>query len=354
MPIVRNYSTRNSYYKVGGRPFLSTFSGGTESFGSSSVNEFWTSAFQQYNLNPYFIPNFDNVPNYPNDFFTTFPVADGVFSWETAWPAPDSPAGTNVSSSIDTQAIEEAHTAGKVYMMRMYPFVPACSLSNQSNLLTNIAWSSLQYKNLPGQFYYRIGEAVFGQRIAQISSAQPDYVELITWNDSGESHYAGDIWPEAIAGTNIPNYAIYDHSGFQKVITPVIQALKAGATDTSLIDAGENPTGAVWYHPILTSNPCSNGRRAGIEGAEDAVDYAIFLPQGAEGMIEIYSGGSRIGSMQAGGGLNTGKALGLGVGSVEVYVLDREGNVLVRVNGSTPVLGEDDPLCNFNFVVQGF
>ena len=121
MPIVQNYSTRDSYYKVGGRPLLSTFSGGTESFGSSSVNEFWTSAFQQYNVNPYFIPNFDNVPDYPNDFFTTFPIADGAFSWETAWPAPDSPAGTNVSSLIDTQAIEEAHAAGKVYMMRMSP-----------------------------------------------------------------------------------------------------------------------------------------------------------------------------------------------------------------------------------------
>lgn len=124
MPIVQNYSTHPSYYTVNGRPFLSTYSGGTQTFGSSSVNDFWTTAFQQYNLNPYFVPDFDNAPNYPADFFTTFPITDGAFSWETAWGAPNSPAGTNVSDSVDTQVIQEAHAAGKVYMMRKTCPVP--------------------------------------------------------------------------------------------------------------------------------------------------------------------------------------------------------------------------------------
>ena len=135
----------------------------------------------------------------------------------------------------------------------------------------------------------------------------------------------------------------------------MIAALKAGVAETGMIDGGSSVTGAVWYHPILTSNPCSNGKPSGIEGAEDAVNFAVLMPLGTEGgTVNVYSNGAQIGSVAAGAGLNMGKVLGLGVGGVDVDVLDGGGNVLVSVNGTVPVSGEDDPQCNFNFVVQGF
>lgn len=178
---------------------------------------------------------------------------------------------------------------------------------------------------------------------------------MITWNDSGESHYVGDFWQEAIGGTTIPEYAIFDHTGWQKVITPVINALKSGVIDVSQIDAGSSPTGAIWYRSILTTNACPNGKPTGSEGAEDAVNYAIFLPSGTTGgTINVYSNGQQIGSSPATSGLNTAKVLGLQVGIVEVEVLDGSGNVLTTINGSTAVSGDSNSECNYNYYVQGF
>lgn len=43
-----------------------------------------------------------------------------------------------------------------------------------------------------GEDWYRIGEVNMPQRFEQVLALQPDLVELITWNDAGESHYVGN------------------------------------------------------------------------------------------------------------------------------------------------------------------
>lgn len=44
----------------------------------------------------------------PRDFFDAFPIVDGAFSWESAWPGAGSTAA-NVSDSVDESLIEQAH-----------------------------------------------------------------------------------------------------------------------------------------------------------------------------------------------------------------------------------------------------
>ena len=112
---VAQYAGNSAYYKVDGRPFISTFNGGTYS------NSDWQSNFIQPLINdgynPFFVPDFDDTSGYPNNFFSEFPVVNGAYSWESAWPAPGTTIST-VSDSVDSSMISQAKAAGKVYMMR--------------------------------------------------------------------------------------------------------------------------------------------------------------------------------------------------------------------------------------------
>ena len=112
---LQNYISHPSYYTVGGKPFVSTYSGGYLD------NNNWNSGFRQPMINaghtPFFVPDFDDWSGYPSNFFNTYTVADGAFSWEAAWPSPGTSV-SNVSDSVDQTALNQAHAAGKVYMMR--------------------------------------------------------------------------------------------------------------------------------------------------------------------------------------------------------------------------------------------
>jgi glucan endo-1,3-alpha-glucosidase len=130
-PFLTTYAKRASYYKVDGKPFVSSYYGGTIS------NDQWDTGFRQplvaQGLTPFFVPDFDNWPGYPNGFFDTYTVVDGAFSWEVAWPAPGtSPA--NVSASVDQAALQEARSAGKAYMMRMFHPTRSCRGTNKKQL----------------------------------------------------------------------------------------------------------------------------------------------------------------------------------------------------------------------------
>lgn len=108
-----------AYLKVGddGRPFVSTFWGGTLS------QDTWKSLKDEHNV--YFVPSFDDASGYyddPEGFFSQWgDVIDGAFNWETAWPeAEDTPA--NVSSTADAEFHKAAAAANKDFMMCMFLF----------------------------------------------------------------------------------------------------------------------------------------------------------------------------------------------------------------------------------------
>jgi glucan endo-1,3-alpha-glucosidase len=91
------------------------------------------------------------------------------------------------------------------------------------------------------------------QRMAQVLQLQPDFVEVLTWNDAGECHYVGNFWQEQIAGTTEGDYSDgFDHKGWLHVLTPFIKAFKMGARDISPITPpGSVPVGTFWYRTVL-------------------------------------------------------------------------------------------------------
>ena len=213
--------------------------------------------------------------------------------------------------------------------------------------------STFQFKYLgSGQDYIRIGEVNLPQRIEQVLSLQPDFVEVLTWNDAGEGHYVGDWWAEQVAGTTEADYAGgFDHKGWLEVITPFISAYKAGA---STMPASSAPVGAFWYRTLLTSASCSSSITNYQQG-QDAINYAVILPSSGY-TINVYSDGTQIGSDAGQAGLNYNSHLGLQVGSGQIIqIVDTSTNAVVAsATGTKEVLAQSpNATCNWNYEVVG-
>jgi hypothetical protein len=182
-----SYVTNPAHYTYKGLPFVSTFNGGASqyTFGQASVNDGWKVMLQQAMVNAghpiYFVPAFQDAPNGANNFFTTYSTVDGAMNWNS-WPF-NTQGDIIVPTADDQTHLSGAHAVGKTFMMGVSP---------------------LQFKHIDGsQNYYRRGEQNLEYRFGQVLSLQPDFVEIQTWNDAGESHYMGNSWPEPIAGSDI-------------------------------------------------------------------------------------------------------------------------------------------------------
>lgn len=152
-----------------------------------------------------------------------------------AWPQ-NTQGDIIVPTTDDQTLLTAAHSSGKTFLMGVSP---------------------LQFKHIDsGDNYYRRGEQNLEFRFGQVLNLQPDMIELITWNDSGESHYMGNIWPEPIAGTAISAYSLpYDHTGYWQILPAFIKAWKAGETNTDEMfpTNGAQAQGTFWHHTLLAA-----------------------------------------------------------------------------------------------------
>jgi glucan endo-1,3-alpha-glucosidase len=189
---------------------------------------------------------------------------------------------------------------------------------------------------------------------------KPDFVEFLTWNDGCESSYIGNVWPDAITGSPAHTYIDnFDHSGWGQLIAPFITAYKAGKSNVADIvpPNGAEAAGVFWHRTILTTATCASdpiGKPGGWNNAEDVVNVAVILSGAAAGStVNVYSGGSRVGSMIGVKGLNAWSVSGLKVGAVKVEVLPKSGgSTLLSKTGKTNVAA-DAAVCNYNYQVVG-
>lgn len=125
-PVLNQYMSSSAWYKgPNNLPFLSTFSDG--SLTNTQWNVFKSSLNNGNGV--YFVPDFDGTQGYstadPGWWSYWGGVVDGLFSWESAWPAVGSSSGAG-SVTQDTIVANGAKSRSKTYM---------------------IALSALQYKN---------------------------------------------------------------------------------------------------------------------------------------------------------------------------------------------------------------
>jgi hypothetical protein len=151
-------------------------------------------------------------------------VADGLFSW-SAWP------WGNQGMDTYTDASYIQYLDGKPYMMAISPWF----YTNLPGYNKNWLWNG-------GSLWFDRWQELFGL------DPMPEFVEIISWNDYGESHYIGPIRENALAALDIGkapyNYVSgCPHDAWRDMLPFLIDLYKTGSASMS------NDIATFWYSP---------------------------------------------------------------------------------------------------------
>lgn len=137
----------------------------------------------------------------------------GVFTW--VHPA----LSASEEAHVDQSFADARKTSGKPWMAGVAPWFFK-RLSSSTN------WLNAQDSN------------IYIDRWVELLKLKPDYIQVISWNDFGESHYIGpaDTTPESqlMEPSRADYYGNLDHSAFLKMSTIFINAYKAGQTNVTV------------------------------------------------------------------------------------------------------------------------
>jgi len=330
--MLKEFGSKPAQLKVGGKVFVSSFNGGGLDLDAVA------SAAGYARTDLFFAPNF------PRNMLGS---ADALFNW-MAWPnngfnkAPD---GINLTVSDGDQSYIDA-LGGKPYMAPVSP------------------WFSTHYG--PEASYSKNwvfpSDSLWFDRWTDVLTLSPQYLEIITWNDYGESHYIGPLNSPHIDDGNSKWVNDMPHDGFLSMAKPYISAFKAGAkTVNSYIESDQL---IYWYRPTLKSASCDStdtcekpltspnpnyfiGKPNGYNAMQDAV-FVVALLKSA-GTVQVTSGGNSQ-SFNANAGPNIFK-VNMGTGK-QSFSLTRGGQTILSGDSPKPIIG--DCICgiyNFNAFV---
>ncbi|KAK0370192.1 alpha-glucanase [Colletotrichum limetticola] len=191
---ISKYASSGTYFHHNGKPFVSTFEG------PDNAND-WIDIKAQTGC--FFMPDWSSL-GAKKAMAAGGGVADGLFSW-AAWPWGYWDMWTYSDASY------KDYLGGKPYMMPISPWF---------------------YTNLPGynkNWIWR-GDHIWGDRWFQAAWWQPEFIEIISWNDYGESHYIGPVREHAMGAFEIGkapfNYGTLPHDGWRDILPFVIDMYK--------------------------------------------------------------------------------------------------------------------------------
>ncbi|KAJ7510656.1 glycoside hydrolase family 71 protein [Mycena galericulata] len=205
---ITTYNNNSNVLQVDGKMLVTTFSGENCTFGQGSVDAGWTSAVKTGVPPVQFVPSFSVNPS----TLGSYQSIDGAFNWNGGWPQ------SQVNTSFDTDQTYIAALGGKTYLAAVSPwfFTHYASGSPTGN------------KN----WIYNFDNWLFSERWEVLiqNRAQVPMIEVISWNDYGESHYIGPIegsQPNSEAWVNG-----FDHQGWLDIMHYYIEYYKTGTAPT--------------------------------------------------------------------------------------------------------------------------
>ncbi|KAL0940422.1 glycosyl hydrolase family 71 protein [Colletotrichum truncatum] len=319
------YFKHEEYFKYADKPVVSTFEGTENAKDWIEIKE-KTGAF--------FIPDWSSVS--PEEALALADgVADGLFSWN-AWPVGD--------KNMDTKGDDAYISAlkGKPYMMPVSPWF---------------------YTNLPGykkNWVWR-GDDLWYDRWAQVLDKKPAFVQIISWNDYGESHHIGPVRTNALEAFEVGeapfNYALdLPHDGWRQFLPYLIDTYK-GAIAATITEEGF----MAWYRgsPALAcgdggtvANSASQSQRtiAVSQVVQDRIFFSALLTSAAEVTVSV-NGKSQKGSWTAtpdgGKGVYHGSVPFTEGGDV-VITMTKYGTEIAKIEGKKILTSCPNNLTNWN------
>ncbi|KAI1275720.1 glycoside hydrolase family 71 protein [Xylaria sp. FL0933] len=184
---------------------------------------------------------------------------DGAFSWY-AWPTD---GGNSIIPGPMTTIWDQRfiqNLAGRPYMAPVSPWF----------------FTHFNTKN-----WVFICEDQPNLRWQQMLQLKPSLIEIVTWNDFGESHYIGGSEPNHSDDGSSAWATGYPHDGFRTLWAPYIAAYKAGADKPTV----KSDQLVYWYRTTPKNTVCTNdtlGPPNGIQYLADVVFVATMLTAPAQ------------------------------------------------------------------------
>ena len=247
--LINRYKRSPTYFHYKSRPLVSTFEG------PSSAND-WPGIKNATRC--FFMPDWSSI-GAAAAATAANSVVDGLASWD-GWP--DGP--NNITEGGDDYY--QSQLDGKPYMMPVSPMF----YTNIPNYNKNWLWHS---------------DSLWHTRWLQTLNVRPTFVQIISWNDYGESHYIGPIRPSGIVPgaewyadpTSHPHYA------FTTFLPQYIAAYKLGSNlPLQLPPLTLKDEIVYWYK----SNPTWSGSANGTTGNNPA--YQTPYPPAALSTDRIF------------------------------------------------------------------
>ncbi|ODN73979.1 hypothetical protein L202_07473 [Cryptococcus amylolentus CBS 6039] len=262
--MLKLFKDSSAQYRVDGKPFVSSFIG--DGFDWSSVA---SQVGEELYAVPYFQATEDNVNN---------AGVSGLFSW-AAWPGQldNVPVNEDMSTSRDIAYLDLLEASNKTYMM------PVSSWFS-THFGTEVSYS----KN-----WVFKGETLWKDRWDQVLEIgnRVNFVEIVTWNDYGESHHIGPYDTPHTDDSSSLWASGLDHTAMIDFAIPYIKAFKAGKSEPVI----EQEMLVYWHRPHLKSASCDDtdnclGKPTGWDYLEDTVFVSTMTQWG--GIIKVTSGNS--------------------------------------------------------------
>ncbi|CUA78426.1 hypothetical protein RSOLAG22IIIB_13134 [Rhizoctonia solani] len=250
-------------YKWNGKVLVSTYGG------SDRGDAFWNqlkSSCANAGVQIAFAPAFTDYrnPDGASGLVNTFSSIDGFFNW-WSWPEDNGQLLTTASDLAFKNAIKQSRTGP--YIMSVSPW---------------------QFKEMGGtQNWVQLSDTLWDYRWKQaINDVKPDIVEIVTWNDYGESHYIGDINPNVYLDSTVSQYVNgFVHAPWRIVADYYIKWYKNGSAP-----AIGNDQVVFWYRKNPKDVTCAQGDRPrNSQYPADAVFALALLTSPATVTLDIGS-----------------------------------------------------------------
>ncbi|KAL2864529.1 glycoside hydrolase family 71 protein [Aspergillus lucknowensis] len=311
--IMQNYTTHPGQFQYNGAALVSTFVG--DSFNWAPVK----SAVEH----PIFaVPNIQD-PAWSGTATTSI---DGAFSWY-AWPTD---GGNSIIPGPMTTIWDDRfiqNLGDKIYMAPVSP------------------WFSTHFNTKNWVF---ICEDLITVRWEQMLEMQPELIEIISWNDYGESHYIGPYSASHSDDGSSQWTEDFPHDAWRIISKPYIAAYKAGDRTPTV----ESDQLVYWYRPTPKGVTCSKdplGPPNGINLLSDRIFVATLLTEPAT--LTVTSGSQDSVSVEVDAGIvTTNFTMGVGVQSFSVV---RNGEEILGGDGGLDIQDSCD-YYNFNAYVGSF
>ncbi|KAL8283904.1 hypothetical protein RQP46_005336 [Phenoliferia psychrophenolica] len=329
------FALQSSYFTYDGKSFVSTFAGdATGTFLGNTTSLAATDALSSslpvrlVSLIPGFaaadFPSPHSPPDWNSPDDVQYAGLGGIMGWN-AWPTTDA----NMTTDSDSAYITAASGRGLTYTATVSPFFYVHVATDNNYLYRSDDWL------LPTHYEQLIN-----------LSAGPDMIELLTWNDFGESHYLGPIRDNAAPPTGSGNYTKgFDHTPMLTLSSYYNTWYKSGTAPTI-----GSETIVWWYRPhpkSATASADSLPAPSNVDWTDDYIYAAVLIPAKSKAThILFYSGDSAPSTQTVSSGVNLLRAPFV-AGNTGLTLVDKKGNTILAGNGTAII--SNPATYNFNY-----